>query len=53
MTTLWLQYPALSWLEAIPLGNGGYGCMDFGGLSKDVIMTILEHEYEITSKRIK
>ena len=36
-TTLWFQYPALSWLEAMPLGNGGFGCMDFGGLTKDVI----------------
>ena len=36
-TTLWYRYPALSWLEAMPLGNGSFGAMDFGGLTKDVL----------------
>lgn len=36
-TTLWYTYPATSWLEAVPLGNGSFGCVDFGGLTKDVI----------------
>ncbi|NQZ57003.1 MAG: glycoside hydrolase N-terminal domain-containing protein, partial [Lentisphaeraceae bacterium] len=36
-TTLWYRYPALSWLEAVPLGNGSFGAMDFGGLTKDVL----------------
>ncbi|MEP4077272.1 glycosyl hydrolase family 95 catalytic domain-containing protein [Haloferula sp.] len=36
-TTLWFQYPAKSWLEALPIGNGSFGAMTFGGLTKDVV----------------
>ncbi|MBT3192447.1 MAG: glycoside hydrolase family 95 protein [Verrucomicrobia bacterium] len=36
-TTLWFLYPAQSWLEALPIGNGAFGAMTFGGLTKDVV----------------
>lgn len=36
-TVLWFRYPALNWIEALPIGNGSFGGMDFGGLTKDVI----------------
>ena len=36
-TTLWFQFPATTWLEAFPIGNGSFGAMIFGGLTKDVV----------------
>ncbi|NQZ57782.1 MAG: glycoside hydrolase N-terminal domain-containing protein, partial [Lentisphaeraceae bacterium] len=34
-TTLWFRYPAHGWIQALPIGNGGFGGMVFGGLKKD------------------
>ena len=28
---LWYTHPAAEWNEALPLGNGRMGAMDFGG----------------------
>jgi hypothetical protein len=36
-TTLWFRYPAGSWLEALPIGNGSFGAMIFGGVTDDVV----------------
>ena len=34
---LWYQYPADTWDEALPVGNGRLGAMVFGGLTKELI----------------
>ena len=35
--TLWYTQPARTWTEALPLGNGRIGAMDFGGTSREVL----------------
>ena len=32
---LWYQKPANAWVEALPVGNGRLGAMDFGGIDKE------------------
>ena len=34
---LWYKKPASAWTEALPLGNGKMGAMDWGGVQKDLI----------------
>ena len=34
---LWYQYPADTWDEALPVGNGRLGAMVFGGTTKELI----------------
>lgn len=34
---LWYQQPATQWLEALPLGNGSFGGMVFGGITQETI----------------
>lgn len=36
-TTLWYNYPAGTWLDAVPFGNGSFGGVSFGGVTKDII----------------
>jgi alpha-L-fucosidase 2 len=33
--TLWYTKPAREWVEALPLGNGRLGAMDFGGVTQE------------------
>jgi alpha-L-fucosidase 2 len=33
--TLWYDYPATDWNEALPIGNGQLGAMIFGGVEKE------------------
>ncbi len=35
--TLWYRQPAAHWVEALPLGNGRLGAMEFGGVADDRI----------------
>ena len=37
-TTLWLDRPARSFTESLPLGNGRLGAMDFGGIENERIV---------------
>lgn len=37
--SLWYTKPAATWTEALPLGNGRIGAMDFGGLEDERIQT--------------
>jgi len=32
--TLWYEKPASKWVEALPIGNGGFGAMVFGGTAE-------------------
>ena len=32
--SLWYDAPATRWVEALPLGNGRLGAMDFGGIRR-------------------
>ena len=34
---LWYRAPATQWVEALPIGNGRLGAMDFGGVERDRI----------------
>ncbi len=34
---LWYDKPAGKWVEALPIGNGGFGAMIFGGVEKERI----------------
>ncbi|MEP4077273.1 glycosyl hydrolase family 95 catalytic domain-containing protein [Haloferula sp.] len=36
-TTLWFSRPASKWEQALPVGNGTFGAMVFGGIERDVI----------------
>lgn len=36
-TVLWYRQPPTQWLEALPLGNGSFGGMVFGGVSRETI----------------
>lgn len=36
-TVLWYQQPPTQWLEALPLGNGHFGGMVFGGITQETI----------------
>lgn len=36
-TVLWYQQPPTAWLEALPLGNGSFGAMVFGGVTEEKI----------------
>ncbi|NWK54548.1 glycoside hydrolase family 95 protein [Verrucomicrobiaceae bacterium N1E253] len=36
-TVIWFRYPAGTWLEALPIGNGSFGAMVFGGVTEDVV----------------
>ena len=33
--TLWYRQPAKAWTEALPVGNGHLGAMDFGGVQTE------------------
>lgn len=35
--SLWYSQPARTWTEALPLGNGRIGAMDFGGTSRELL----------------
>src|SRR6187455_774827 len=35
--TLWYKQPAILWTDALPVGNGHMGSMDFGGVSHERI----------------
>ena len=35
--TLWYRQPADKWVEALPIGNGRFGAMVFGGIEKERI----------------
>ena len=35
--TLWYRQPAAEWVEALPVGNGRLGAMDFGGVRTERI----------------
>ncbi|MCX5758889.1 MAG: glycoside hydrolase N-terminal domain-containing protein, partial [Candidatus Hydrogenedentes bacterium] len=35
--SLWYRQPATVWTEALPLGNGRWGAMVFGGLGRERI----------------
>ena len=37
MTKLWYKYPAGGFIEALPIGNGSFGGVNFGGVTKDII----------------
>ena len=52
---LWYDQPAEQWVEALPVGNGRMGAMDFGGVSKaryqlneDTLWTGGPHNYART-----
>jgi len=34
-STLWYRTPATKWTDALPIGNGCFGAMVFGGGAKD------------------
>ncbi len=34
---LWYEKPAGKWIEALPIGNGGFGAMVFGGVAEERI----------------
>src|SRR5215212_5948533 len=34
-TTLWYRQPAVSWSQALPVGNGRLGAMLFGGIEEE------------------
>src|ERR1700741_4052976 len=34
---LWYKEPAAVWTEALPVGNGRLGAMDFGGVEKELL----------------
>lgn len=34
---LWYQSPAQSWDQALPLGNGRMGLMDWGGVEEEIL----------------
>lgn len=36
-TVLWYQQPPKQWLDALPLGNGSFGGMVFGGVTRETI----------------
>jgi alpha-L-fucosidase 2 len=49
---LWYQQPAEQWVEALPVGNGRLGAMDFGGvlharfqINEDSLWTSGPHDY--------
>ncbi|MBI9018311.1 MAG: glycoside hydrolase family 95 protein [Phycisphaerae bacterium] len=49
---LWYEQPAKEWVEALPIGNGGFGAMVFGGPAKgriqfndDTLFTGEPHDY--------
>lgn len=49
---LWYEQPATQWVEALPIGNGSFGAMDFGGVAEaryqfnlDTIYTGRPHDY--------
>src|SRR5690349_25055188 len=33
--TLWFRFPAKTWVEALPVGNGTLGAMEFGGVEHE------------------
>jgi len=35
--TLWYRRPATLWVEALPIGNGRFGAMVFGGIAHERI----------------
>ena len=49
---LWYDKPAEEWVEALPIGNGNFGAMVFGGTAKervqfndDTLFTGEPHDY--------
>jgi len=51
--TLWYRQPAVHWTEALPIGNGRFGAMVFGGvaeerlqLNEDTLWTGQPHAYQ-------
>jgi len=34
---LWYKQPAAKWTQALPIGNGTFGGMVFGGIDKEII----------------
>jgi alpha-L-fucosidase 2 len=34
---LWYEQPAGQWMEALPIGNGSFGAMVFGGVNEEII----------------
>jgi alpha-L-fucosidase 2 len=36
-SVLWYRQPAAKWVEALPIGNGSFGGMVFGGVTRDVL----------------
>ncbi|MBT3294957.1 MAG: glycoside hydrolase family 95 protein [Verrucomicrobia bacterium] len=49
---LWYEQPAEKWVEALPIGNGGFGAMVFGGTAReriqfndDTLFTGEPHDY--------
>ncbi|MBC2593672.1 glycoside hydrolase family 95 protein [Ruficoccus amylovorans] len=37
LNVLWYRQPASKWIEALPIGNGSFGGMVFGGITRDVL----------------
>jgi alpha-L-fucosidase 2 len=54
---LWYRHPAAEWVEALPIGNGSFGAMVFGGVDKEVLGLNLDtlwsgscHGYKVENK---